>query len=772
MLFLLAALAADPIDAAGRWQHVITLEPSVLVWPHPPDRLQDLAAYGLDPAGGLVLVGEGDILHLSADGVLDRDRWKTPKQYAWLRGHVVVDADGLWGCDRQQGIVQFRRDGGVELIGDPVDVGQGCELYRTADGSFFGWSSLTDTITIFQDDGSIQQQARLPAYVDTTWPKPASAGPCGALADGTSLTMATSKAFETLELVTLDGGLKRTGAVMALDTRSGPVRQALTAAEAWRPRQCVVDGDLVSLAYWSQGVVLSRDGTVQTWLRNGTPLSAANAPPHGTGPWAFDGLEFLGTLDQRTLVAVVPRHGIQLYRPRLKGAADPAAARRLAAAGDFVGAEQHWAAWMAAHPDDAGAELERMKAWTAAGWWGEVIPAGKKHPPDDPRFQEALKARALSLSRWTRRRIRGGGSLFAKGEPTPREDAREALAELAPFAGSTEPAVQEARVRLAAAGRRPYTAERALAQLEALGHTETVDAAFWVYVARGDTARVDALLEGSDPWPDERAARLRLAGDLEAALEAVAKPEEDADRYVRAELLADLGRLDEALHAWTGVVEGMPDHPGAHAGLGLAYLRRGLPELAVQSFLKSLELEENPAVRSNLAAAFAALDDRARVASTLAGLDPTDPVVAHQLAKPGGVGSKKGTLAVLPFDVAGGSVSRVGLGDLLATMAVTELVQGGASVVERARIDAVRAELDLNASAYVDPDAAVRLGKLAGAKELVLGNVAEFPGRVVIDVRRVDVKSGKVLGTGHADASLEVEALRTAVRGAVEAARR
>ncbi len=772
-------VASDiPVDEAGRWKHVITLNPSVLVWPHSADRIHSLDGFGLDPAGGLVLVGEGDILHLSSYGVLDRDAWDTPEAYPWVKGHVVVDAEGVWGCDPKAGVVQFRRDGTQHRrASGSVEVGSACALYRNQEGDFVGWHALTRTVTVFDDDGTIKQQGRIPAFADTGRETPTSVGPCGALVDGTSLSMGSNEPFDHLRMLTLDQNLVPADPakpVLELDTTDGqPLRQPLGVAKAWDPRYCGLEGDYVTLAYWHQGIVMTRDGEIESWLRNKTPLTASAGPSVGQGPFGFDGLDFLHVLDQRTLVAVSRRQGMHLYRPALLDPASPERARELAARGDLLGAEQNWSAWLAANPDHPDADAvrdEQLEGWIAAGWWANAISAGKKHPPQSPLFARALEARARSLTRWTQRRVFGGGPLFAKEAPDPRGKAREYLDELLAFAddpAGAHPAVQEALLHLAIAARRPHTARTALSRLEALDPRvvdRPIPDAFWVYVGRGSARTVDRLLQ-ADPGraPDAHAAALRLARRPDAALALIGDQEGFGADFMRAECLSDLGRLTEALDAWTSVVEAAPDHPSAHAGLGLTYLRRGLPELAVQSFLKSLDLEENPAVRSNLGMAFAALDDRERARQVLKNLDPDEPVVHHQLNAPAPMGSKRAPLAVLPLDVAGGTTPRVGLGDLLATLAVTELVEGGNKVVERTRLDALTAELDLSASAYVDPDAAVELGKLAGAKQLILGNVAEFPDRAVIDLRLVEVKSGKVLKTAHADALLDVEALRTAM---------
>lgn len=121
-------------------------------------------------------------------------------------------------------------------------------------------------------------------------------------------------------------------------------------------------------------------------------------------------------------------------------------------------------------------------------------------------------------------------------------------------------------------------------------------------------------------------------------------------------------------------------------------------------------------------------------------------------------------LAILPLDTAGGSQQRVGLGDMLAAMLTTAVVErNGPPVVERAKLDAILAEQKLSRSAKFDAKTAVQIGKLIGAKRVIVGNIAEFDGKLAIDVRIVDCATAKVLAASHADCALELEALRKAV---------
>jgi TolB-like protein len=66
-------------------------------------------------------------------------------------------------------------------------------------------------------------------------------------------------------------------------------------------------------------------------------------------------------------------------------------------------------------------------------------------------------------------------------------------------------------------------------------------------------------------------------------------------------------------------------------------------------------------------------------------------------------------------------------------------------VVERARLKAVLDEHGLVASGKVDAASAARVGKLLGARELVLGSFFDLAGTLRIDARVVEVETGKVV---------------------------
>jgi TolB-like protein len=98
----------------------------------------------------------------------------------------------------------------------------------------------------------------------------------------------------------------------------------------------------------------------------------------------------------------------------------------------------------------------------------------------------------------------------------------------------------------------------------------------------------------------------------------------------------------------------------------------------------------------------------------------------------------------------------------LADMLVTDLTgTEGLTVVERDRLQAVLAELQLGKSTFVDAKSARRLGKGLGASHVLVGAFQIFGGKLRVDARAVDVESGAVAfaaeHTGAADDVFAVE---------------
>jgi curli biogenesis system outer membrane secretion channel CsgG len=107
-------------------------------------------------------------------------------------------------------------------------------------------------------------------------------------------------------------------------------------------------------------------------------------------------------------------------------------------------------------------------------------------------------------------------------------------------------------------------------------------------------------------------------------------------------------------------------------------------------------------------------------------------------------------IAVLPFDNGGSygqdkenfDALQVGLQQML----ITEFAQNAQlRVVERGRIKDLLAEQDLGASGRVDANTAAKVGKLVGARYVVLGGFIDFYGDFRIDARIVNVETSELV---------------------------
>lgn len=111
------------------------------------------------------------------------------------------------------------------------------------------------------------------------------------------------------------------------------------------------------------------------------------------------------------------------------------------------------------------------------------------------------------------------------------------------------------------------------------------------------------------------------------------------------------------------------------------------------------------------------------------------------------------TVAVLYFDYTGKNAELEVLRKGLAQMLISDLSGSDAiRVVERDRLEDVLSEQKLGASGKLDPKSAAKLGKLLGARYLVVGGYFDLAGALRVDARVVDVETGRVLKSFGANA--------------------
>lgn len=120
------------------------------------------------------------------------------------------------------------------------------------------------------------------------------------------------------------------------------------------------------------------------------------------------------------------------------------------------------------------------------------------------------------------------------------------------------------------------------------------------------------------------------------------------------------------------------------------------------------------------------------------------PLAAQMDTRPG--------IAVLPIDNGGSygqdkenfDALQVGLQQMLTT----EFAQNAAlRVVDRSQIKQLLAEQDLGASGRVDANTAAKVGKLVGARYMVMGGFTDFYGDFRLDLRIVNVETSEIVKT-------------------------
>ena len=109
-------------------------------------------------------------------------------------------------------------------------------------------------------------------------------------------------------------------------------------------------------------------------------------------------------------------------------------------------------------------------------------------------------------------------------------------------------------------------------------------------------------------------------------------------------------------------------------------------------------------------------------------------------------GDEKLRLAILYFDNSGDSEKLQMLRKGLADMLITDLSKvSSLDIVERSRLEEIMKELDISNSKSFDNSTASKLGKLVGAKTILMGSFFEMMGTLRVDARFIDVETGRIL---------------------------
>jgi TolB-like protein len=117
-------------------------------------------------------------------------------------------------------------------------------------------------------------------------------------------------------------------------------------------------------------------------------------------------------------------------------------------------------------------------------------------------------------------------------------------------------------------------------------------------------------------------------------------------------------------------------------------------------------------------------------------------------ASAAGAQDTRPTVAVLYFDnnsIGKDAGDYAGIGKGIADLLITDLAASpDLRVVERGRIETLLREQDLVKQGTIDPETAIRLGKLLGVRHMVTGGFMSTGSQMVLTARTIDVESGRI----------------------------
>jgi TolB-like protein len=134
-------------------------------------------------------------------------------------------------------------------------------------------------------------------------------------------------------------------------------------------------------------------------------------------------------------------------------------------------------------------------------------------------------------------------------------------------------------------------------------------------------------------------------------------------------------------------------------------------------------------------------------------MGPEDPVPTQTEAEApdqGGQEDERPGLAVWPFTNGGSFGSEPWDYDALEVglqqMLITELAQNSElRLINRGRIREIIEELELGQTAYVAPGTTAQVGRLVGARYMIVGNFVDANGTMRLDARVDNVETGEIL---------------------------
>ena len=111
----------------------------------------------------------------------------------------------------------------------------------------------------------------------------------------------------------------------------------------------------------------------------------------------------------------------------------------------------------------------------------------------------------------------------------------------------------------------------------------------------------------------------------------------------------------------------------------------------------------------------------------------------------------EGSLAVMYFEALADASDSEGLGRMMTSLLTTELSRSGdMDVVSRQRLNDLARELG-HETGPVDSTVATEVARMAGVGTMILGQVAQAGGRIVVSADLVDVETGRLIASARAE---------------------
>jgi tetratricopeptide (TPR) repeat protein len=260
------------------------------------------------------------------------------------------------------------------------------------------------------------------------------------------------------------------------------------------------------------------------------------------------------------------------------------------------------------------------------------------------------------------------------------------------------------------------------------------------------------LLAGKGDIPAAQAAYEKAVRQPEAA------PFQKAEAYNQlGRIYAQQGRYAKARSLFDDAVKLDPYYLEPTSNKGVTYEKEGLWTRALSEYRKAVALNPTDTIATVLSRK---AEQMLALQADKAGKERMDRLVndlvkryksAEKAAAPGSEDdwtSRPMVLTFVDLQEKGGLAARDGLAIVLATRLGELLNESGrVRVVERAVMERLLSELNLGSSELVDPDTALRLGKLLATKLIGTGSLIYMPDSTLLNLRLIDTETSAIAKT-------------------------